>query len=886
MNADSKKFLQYMQKGRGQTAQVRKYGGCKCGMAGAGKMSKKMLAQSIVQAGGSWGSFTNWVKGAANTVANGVKKGANFVYDKGIKPAANYVAKKPLTAIGQVAGLAGMIPSPFSAGLKAVGAAAGTAGRLSGLGRQRGGASQKVLMAMSVNILCTSMIYNMSNNSLNEPVIAYQDGLNEFSANVGSMSVTDLTATNAVITNLNLPTISPYSVVLTDASSDLVGQTLSTGQILVGSTGVAPIPKTITVGNSLTLTNTQTTMLIDTIQPLTTSSTPTFNDITLSNLIANQLLFADSNKNISNMTLAVNGQLVIGSNSGTGPVASTLGSGNSISITNGQGSISIDTIQDIRPSAVPTFKGLSITTTGIGTTTLSASSSISATSLALTNTSSQLRLGGFGTHTICDFPTPSVSSTLTFPNTTTTMVGRDTTDTLTNKTLTAPTITSPLISNLTLTGSTLIDCYVNRIINTGTLSLPTISDTLVTLTSTDTLTNKTLTTPTITSIRSTSGLLSLPAGADTLIGRNTTDTLTNKTLTSPTISNLTVTNATLTTCNLVTPKILNTGTITLPTISDTLVGRNTTDTLTNKTLTSPTITNLTLTNATLVDPAINRIINTGTLSLPTVSDTLVGRTTTDTLTNKTLTTPTITSLRGSGGLITFPSAVGTAVLADNSQVIDNKLLTNSNYFTRTTDNTCKLFLISTGTNSITENIQCVGTTNNITHTVPNCASNNNFIMSDTAAANQVINGLITCFNITMTGDLVLPTTGGTAAALNFYEDYTLSTTIGGPFANQNITIRIVRIGKICTLYFQGRAIIATNATAIMTVNAGVAARFYPANTNLRFVSSAIANNVYVAGHLEISSTGVITCYSDYNAGTFVTGSFAAYHPTSFSYLVA
>jgi hypothetical protein len=49
----------------------------------------------------------------------------------------------------------------------------------------------------------------------------------------------------------------------------------------------------------------------------------------------------------------------------------------------------------------------------------------------------------------------------------------------------------------------------------------------------------------------------------------------------------------------------------------------------------------TLTNKTLTSPVISTISNTGTLTLPTSTDTLVGRATTDTLTNKTLTTPAI-----------------------------------------------------------------------------------------------------------------------------------------------------------------------------------------------------------------------------------------------------
>jgi hypothetical protein len=49
----------------------------------------------------------------------------------------------------------------------------------------------------------------------------------------------------------------------------------------------------------------------------------------------------------------------------------------------------------------------------------------------------------------------------------------------------------------------------------------------------------------------------------------------------------------------------------------------------------------TLSNKTLTAPVISTIVNTGTLTLPTSTDTLVGRATTDTLTNKTLTSPTI-----------------------------------------------------------------------------------------------------------------------------------------------------------------------------------------------------------------------------------------------------
>ena len=59
---------------------------------------------------------------------------------------------------------------------------------------------------------------------------------------------------------------------------------------------------------------------------------------------------------------------------------------------------------------------------------------------------------------------------------------------------------------------------------------------IATLTGTQTLTNKTLTAPVISSISNT-GTLTLPTSTDTIVGRATTDTLTNKTLTNPTITN-------------------------------------------------------------------------------------------------------------------------------------------------------------------------------------------------------------------------------------------------------------------------------------------------------------------------------------------------------------
>jgi hypothetical protein len=155
-------------------------------------------------------------------------------------------------------------------------------------------------------------------------------------------------------------------------------------------------------------------------------------------------------------------------------------------------------------------------------------------------------LGGSTTGTSTTLVTTQTSNIfLTLPSITDTIVGENSTQTLTNKTITEP--------------------IISEIYNGGILTLPTGPDTLVSRNSTDTLTNKTLTNPIIADIYN-AGLLVLPTGPDTLVARTSTDTLTNKTLTAPVIST-----------------IFNGGTLTLPTGPDTIVGEAAVQTLTNKT---------------------------------------------------------------------------------------------------------------------------------------------------------------------------------------------------------------------------------------------------------------------------------------------------------------
>jgi hypothetical protein len=232
--------------------------------------------------------------------------------------------------------------------------------------------------------------------------------------------------------------------------------------------------------------------------------------------------------------------------------------------------------------------------------------------------------GGTGATTLTGYVkgngTASFTASATIPNTDITGLGTMSTQNAGSVAITGGTIAGTTISTSSIDGSsnTLSNIGNSSLINSSiTINGNTVSlggSTTVTATATNALTIGTGLTGGASYNGSAPVTISIDSSVVTLSG---SQTLTNKTLTTPVISS-----------------ILNTGTLTLPTSTDTLVGRATTDTLTNKSIDGNTNTLSNIANASLTNSSVT--IGTTNVALGGTATTLGGLTTVTVTQNPTL----------------------------------------------------------------------------------------------------------------------------------------------------------------------------------------------------------------------------------------------------------
>jgi len=353
---------------------------------------------------------------------------------------------------------------------------------------------------------------------------------------------------------------------------------------------------------------------------------------------------------------------------------------------------------------------------------------------------------------------------ITLPDATDTLVGLATTSTLSNKRLVDASTT--IVDSVDATrviqfdagGSTGTSTTITAA-QTGNrvLTLPDLTDTIVSNNSTSTLANKNLvdtttrvvdsvdptiriafnaagttgTTTTVTSSQTTDRVLTLPDTSDTLVAVSATATLANKRLVDASTSIVDSSDSTIRilfdaggstgTSTTITAAQTGNRVLTLPDLTDTLVSNNSTSTLANKNLVDTTTRVVDS-----VDPTIRIAFNAaGTAG----------------------TTTTIASSQTSNRVLTLPDATDTLVGVNTAATLTSKqLVDTTTSIVDSVDNTVRIQFNAAGTTGTTTTIASSQTANRVL-TLPNLTDN---ILSDTSVS-------------TLTSKTVLATSNNVAA---------------------------------------------------------------------------------------------------------------------------
>jgi hypothetical protein len=385
------------------------------------------------------------------------------------------------------------------------------------------------------------------------------------------------------------------------------------------------------------------------------------------------------------------------------------------------------------------------------------------------------------------------------------------------------------------------------------------------------------------------------------------------------------------------------GIITFPIISSILINNISAQGMSNKTLVTPVID--TIKSAT----GLFNLNGSGTITVPSVTDTLTGKATTDTFTNKTITgttnnidansirngstwvvpfsgaapatnnvlsyngtnavwvAPTSTSSVTMGGDVTGNSATSTVTKINGVAPVSTA--TASTVALRDASAGCAFGPLTSTTLNASGNITLSGSNGAVSgggKELCAIASANSSYFTDsiagdscyrngggslrfgTSSGNSQLSITPTGVNIQSvnTISITLATNNGTPSLLNYYEEFTLSTTFTGcGFTTAAATILVRRIGKIVSIFNTTQLSGTSVASGIFASNTALTARFCP-GSGFSGYAQIIVNGAPAVGNVLMNPSGVIQILLAPPSGNYPAGNTQGFYPWSASWCVA
>jgi hypothetical protein len=246
----------------------------------------------------------------------------------------------------------------------------------------------------------------------------------------------------------------------------------------------------------------------------------------------------------------------------------------------------------------------------------------------------------------------------------------------------------------------------------------------------------------------------------------------------------------------------------------------------------------------------------------------------------------LSSIQTNTETLSFPNVGSGDIIVTNNTVANlasKNLVDASTWFVYTSDNTislrCNLANMTTGKSLTLTPFQTTSQQLNI----PNITGTDTL---PTLGLAQTFSGQQTFSN---SSGILLPTSGGTPAGLNYYEEYSNTITLTGPWASgQSCNMYIRRIGKMVTCGFS-QVNTTTNSSATITCAGAIPVRFYSASiaSTIGFAYPVISNGTEALLTMTVNmANGNITFYANqiFN-GPFGSGQNCGIGPGFISWLI-